>query len=339
MKYAEEDHANDLHRDLTRRFADSVPATAVSIDGAGVHWHCTAKRGHNFCSIACFEVGGPEYLTSFERDSEKVATGRTSSKLDTVNVVADWLQDQPLSRLYDRFRFVDQTKRALTSIRGDMLARVPELAQAVSGELQHVMCDIYCLWFSRVDRSCKISFYGKNEFPDTAFHWDKCELFRFQASDRKRLAAVLKRWLCDRTTPSALRTEFPEIEIGELADYYERGNPIEGEFIKSWESIERFYDEMTFPFVPKVRKLIARLREKGYDKSLRAGQSLSSLIVSRSRRHGLRENQSSTAFWFRNDGMDVYVNNEEPKKVTYPEIEFTTEIDDLLKKLEAADID
>jgi hypothetical protein len=218
MKYTEEDHAKDLHQYLTRRFAASVPATAVSIDGAGVHWHCTLKRGRNLCSIACFDVGVPEYLTLFERDSEKVATGRTSSKLDTINAVDDWLQGRQLSWLYDRFRFVDQTKRALDSIREDMIARVPELTEATPAELQHDVCYIYHLWFSDGDRSCRISFYAKNDLPDAAFHWDRCDIFRFQTSDRKRLAAVLKRWLCDRAMPSTLRTEFPWIEIGELAD-------------------------------------------------------------------------------------------------------------------------
>jgi hypothetical protein len=339
MKYAEEDHAKVLHRDLTRRFADSVPATAVSIGGAGVHWHCTAKRGRNCCSIACFDFGGQEYLTSFERDSDKIAMGRTSSKLDTVNAVDDWLQGQQLSRLYDRFRFVDQTKRALASIREDMTARVPELAEAAPGELQHGMCDIYYLWFRGADRSCQISFYGKNELPDAVFHWGGCELFRFRAGDRKRLAAVLKRWLCDRAMPSALRSEFPGVEIGELADYYERGNPIEGEFVKSWDSIERFFGGMHFPFAPRVRSLIAQMREKGYDKSLRAGQSLWSLIVSRSRRHGLRGDQPMVAFSFSNDGMEVYIQLDEETKVTYPEIGFTAGIDALLKKLEAKGID
>jgi hypothetical protein len=339
MKYAEEGYAKELHRELTWRFADSAPATAVSLDGAGVHWHCTARRGRNFCSIACFDVRGPEYLISFDRDSARVATGRNSSKLDTVDAVDDWLQGQQLARLYDRFRFVDQTKRALTSIREEMVLRVPELAEAAPAELQHDMCDIYYLWFRSIDRSCRLSFYGKNQLPDAAFHWDRYELFQFQAGDRKRLAAVLRRWLCDRAMPSTLRAEFPWIEIGELADYYERGNPIEGEFIKSWDSIDRFYNGMHFPFVPKVRALIARMRERGYDKSLRAGQSLWSLIVSRSRRHGLREDQPMIAFCFRNDGMDIYTCIDEEKKVASPEIEFTPEVDVLLKRLEAKAID
>ena len=154
----------------------------------------SSKCGPNFCSTACFDVRGAEYLTYFERDSKRCATGRTSSKHETINAVEDWLQGQQLSRLYDRFRFVDQTKRALAGIRDDIIARVSELAEEAPAELQHDMCDIYYLWFGGPRRSCRISFYGKNDVPDAAFHWDDCELFRFQAGDRSRLASVLKRW-------------------------------------------------------------------------------------------------------------------------------------------------
>jgi hypothetical protein len=135
--------------------------------------------------------------------------------------------------------------------------------------------------------------------------------------------------------PSALRTEFPDIQIGDLADYYERGNPIEGEFIKSWDFIERRYDTENFPFRQKVCALIAQMRQKGYDRSLRAGTSLWSLIVSRSRRHGLKENQPSIMFRFRDDGMEVHSYLDNETKEMHSEIELTPEIDKLLKRLEA----
>jgi hypothetical protein len=38
-----------------------------------------------------------------------------------------------------------------------------------------------------------------------------------------------------------MRKDFPWLQIDELADYYEAGKPIEGEFIQSWNSIESFY--------------------------------------------------------------------------------------------------
>src|SRR5882672_7130866 len=118
--------------------------------------------------------------------------------------------------LHDRFRFVDQTKRALSGIGDTVIARVPQLRQSATCELQHAIADIYYLWFRTGDRSCQISYHRNNEFTDAAFHWDECELFSFRADDNEQLADVLKRWLCDREMPSTMRTEFPWLSIGDL---------------------------------------------------------------------------------------------------------------------------
>jgi hypothetical protein len=341
MSYPEEDHAKDLYRDIARRFADSVPATAVSLKGAGVNWDCVAERGSSSCSIHCFDAPGPEYYTYFRQDSNNVATGRTSSKPDTLDAVDTWLRGNVLSNLYERFPFVDREKRVLSSIREDLLERVPELTQSAPSVLRCRIGDRFELSFEGGDRSCQLSFCGNNEFPVADFQWDKCPLFCFNADDRGRLADVLKRWLFDKAMPSAIRAEFPRIQIGELADYYERGRPIEGEFIMSWNGIERLYNEMganvDWPFLPKVRQFIAALRDKGYDRSLRAGQSMMSLIVSRSRRHGLRMNQPRIAFCFGNKGMTAHITPDGRK--LHGEIEVTEAICSLLDRLAAADID
>ncbi|MFL0094154.1 hypothetical protein V2574_05435 [Tenacibaculum maritimum] len=38
-----------------------------------------------------------------------------------------------------------------------------------------------------------------------------------------------------------MTNQFPEIQFGLLAEYYEKGKGIKGEFIESWNSIEEFY--------------------------------------------------------------------------------------------------
>lgn len=339
IKYVQEEIAKDLNLALTQGFTNSFPATELTIKGAGVNWNCEAKRNNNLCTIHCFDANGGEYLTHFERDSEMLAWARTSSKLDTINAVEDWLKGEELSALYLKYSFVDKTKRDLSSIQDDVVSRFPELAESSSIELRHVLSDIYELWFKSADRSCRISYYGKNKFPDAVFHWDECELFRFKADNDENLAKVLKRWLCDAAMPSTMREEFPWIQIGKLADYYEKGNPVEGEFIESWDSIERFYADMKYPILPQILNLIGKMRQKGYDKSLRAGQSLWTLILSRSRRHGLRIKQPCIAFQFLENGMDVYISLGEDKKIKFPKIEFNPEIDTLLKKLETMNID
>ncbi len=142
--------------------------------------------------------------------------------------------------------------------------------------------------------------------------------------------------------PSEMRSRFPWLMIGDLADYYEAGMPIEGEFIKSWDRMEKFYDDIRCPFADDIKVLMQAMRSRGYDKTLRAGQSLWSLILSRSRRHGMRREQPCIQFWFRNDGMDVinYIEDcRNSTKIPYTRIEFTPEIEGLLSQLQSGAID
>jgi hypothetical protein len=340
MKYEEENHARDLHEAFTRTLAALVPDAVASVAGRGVHWTCDAKKGDQACSVACFDdCGDPEYLTCFKQDAQAQAWGRTSQKEETLLAVVGWLQGQDLQLLYDRFRFIDKCKRSLMRIEALATECHPELAQCTTRNLIHRSCDMYELWFKAKDRSCRISYYGKNEFPDLIFHWDECQLFQVQTGQFRQVALLLKRWLCDYAMPSDLESEFPWIDIGQLARYYEEGRGVEGEFLLSWDSIVRFYSRVVdVPFGSQVLEMIARMREK-YGKTLRAGQSLYSLIVSRSRRHGLRTDQPRITFQFDNDRMEVSTNFDGETRLSFPEIELTTEIDALLKQLEAKEID
>lgn len=305
MKYPEEDVATGLFRALTQRFSSTT--TTISIQGEGVHWKCTARRENSECAIHCFHYHsfGAEYFTDFKRDAKQSATARTSSREDTIEAVAEWLDGQTVADPYAHFSCVDRTKRALEQLRNAVIAVVPELRQASSLEPEQPISDCRFLRFLGNDRACDVSFTGRNLRPDARFSWDQCQLFQFQPEDASRLAPVLKRWLCDRAPPSAMRAEFTWLEIGELADYYENGRPIEGEFLQSWTGIEQFYRQQWCETWHDVRAMIRAMRECGYDRVVRAGQSMSSLILSRSRRHGLEMGQPLVWFGFHPPLMDV----------------------------------
>lgn len=83
------------------------------------------------------------------------------------------------------------------------------------------------------------------------------------------------------------------------------------------------------------------MRERGYDRTLRAGQSLLTFIVSRSRRHGLRADQPRIVFDFHDNGMDVtyYGNIDADERLSYSKIEYTSRIDILMRQLKTKDID
>jgi hypothetical protein len=289
--------------------------------------------------VACFDDRGPEYLVAFQRNERSDATGRTVSRAEVVAAVADWLDGHGVEDLHQRFAFVDRRKRALATIEAETVTCCPELGRLASSEIRQVCGDLYDLWFKTQDRSCRISYYARNQFPDAEFHWDECELLRIQMGDTTRLAVMLKRWLCDQAMPSAMAAEFPEAESHPPARYYEEGRPAEGEFITSWDAIERFYEDALFPCAGPVLGMIARIRQAGYDKTLRAGQSLWLLVVSRSRRHGLREGQPSITFAFTGNGMDVYNDVDGQERLSFPRIEFTPQVNDLLNRLSTKHID
>src|SRR5687767_12267263 len=70
---------------------------------------------------------------------------------------------------------------------------------------------------------------------------------------------------------------------------------IQEEFIKSWNEIEQYFEDLTsnegWKHVKPILQVISHLRELGYDRAFRAGNSVWVLSLSRSIHHGLRDDQ------------------------------------------------
>jgi hypothetical protein len=121
---------------------------------------------------------------------------------------------------------------------------------------------------------------------------------------------------------------------------------LENEFIESWNHIK---PSSTYIFLGKppdlqeeILDFIIELRAKGYDKLLRAGSSVDRLVLSRSRRHGLRPEQACLVFIFHDEGMaifDSFKGGIENLIIQYPRIELTPEIEEIIKQLLKGPID
>ena len=336
MKQSEENYARDLHNKLERRFAPVSSQTEVTLSGGGVRWRCLAKRGQRSSLVHCFaDRSGPEFLTIFKQEDKEIAAGRTLSPIEAVEAIWHWLDVVTLDGLYANFRFVDWQKRELARIRDLVMKDFPDLGLAAPSELAYRGSALHNLWFRSETRSAHLYFYGKIEFPHAVFHWDQCELFRFKADDSPVLGAVLKRWLCDNALPSTMRKEFPELTIGELADYYENGNPVEGEFIQSWDRIEQFYGSEYFPLKGLVLPFLAELRRAGYDRKLRAGSSMWTFILSRSRRHRMRGDQPYVRFEFqsREGTMDIISGTQTEAPISGIAIAVSSSVEEALARL------
>lgn len=340
MKYVEEHYAAALYSEMAKRIAENAITADLNMSGGGVNRKCFAECGTRSCTVHCFSSQGPEYLVFFEQEAHENAAGRTASTSEATAAVVCWLEGNDLTQMYARFKFVDEVKRTLLAIAATAFEHCSELERLTTYDLQYYGSAIYKLKFKAIDRSCNISFWGKNRVSNCVFQWDESEMFRVPTDNYASLAVVLQRWLCDYAPPSSIRAEFDWIEMGPLADYYEQGRPIEGEFIESWNGIERFYQDKRFSYSSQVLTFITEIRRAGYDNRLRTGASLWSLIVSRSRRHGLRRgNQPYIVFGFPNGSLEVTSYVEGQEKFTLPEIAFTPQIAQLLERLTRREID
>lgn len=355
QKYPEEDHARALHAQLSRELASRLPGTIASVSGAGVHWNCRAEREQRVFTIHCFtapvRVAGPEFLVRFDEKQANPLWGRTRFQAEVVAAACAWLERQSVQALYAEFAFVERQRRALEKIEQQILASQPRLAELPSRKLVPFEGSDDCtLWFRTEDRSSEVSGYTYVNIAYAKFYWDECLQFSMQTGDTILLARLLKRWLCDNAMPSAIQREFPSVVLTNVAHFYEQGQGIEGEFLESWCQVEDFYKGIQRPFAMQVLNLIRRLRSAGYDRTLRAGTSLFSLLVSRSRRHGLRSGQPCIAFSFGDapftggaittGGMEagVYFDGHE-RTIFFPGIEWSDNLNALLKELEAKPID
>jgi hypothetical protein len=115
---------------------------------------------------------------------------------------------------------------------------------------------------------------------------------------------------------------------------------IEVAFVQSWDWIEQFYrddllSQATWRWLGAVPNLLSGLRERGYDRVLRAGQSLFILILSRSREYGLRDDQPFVAIEPQRDGSMRLTSKFAGKEttVTQPTTAICGELLGMLEKL------
>jgi hypothetical protein len=357
MKYLQEEIARELYRDLKTRFhGDQNPflklaglfkknnarsSIKVKIEGRGIHWKCLVESGNTQCQIHCFhynnvqaKINGPEYYTYFKTADVVVATGRIRDKEKTIDAVAHWCNNETPELLYEHFEFVDREKRVLKNIKDDIISFYPELLNAEKIEVIADHFYSYHLHIALTERSCSVYVNGYTGESVYKFKWDGNFIFETLIPDTARMGLLIKQWVVDAEKPSVLSSIFTDIDFGELAEYFEKGNPFEGEFLKSWNGVEEFYKEVNLPIKPQIMQLIKTMREKGFDKTLRAGTSLYDLILSRSRRHGLSQEQAWVRFSFHYIKSVMEVRTSKKEVLTFDAVVYTDDIERILKTLE-----
>jgi len=296
----QERQARELYKRLLETFTNSSPATNIVIDEPGLHWRCSLNRGDRMCVIHCFGEKG--FAISFRINDVSKARGRTRLEGELISSVVSWLQGNNLNKIHDDFEFIDPGKRALEKFRDQAIEVYPELERCTNIILEPKSSESFCLWFITSERYCQMYFCTQGQFPTCEFFWEDFHIFEFLVEDRLEAALIFKRWFSDNVMPSDLAQEFSRLDKGKLSKYYDIGKVIEEQFILNWDEIEQFYIRKEFfPNIPQhldILKMITQMRQKGFDRILRAGTSVANLLLSRSRYHDLMVPQSILVFQF-----------------------------------------
>ena len=240
-RFPAENISKALVATLRRRLGGDLSGAEILARGGGEYWTCDAKHGASRCLISCFR--GPSYLATLSRDGEDQAYARTHNAAEIIAVVGDWLRGQAPADLHKTHDCVDWCMRALGRVQDELTSHREELRTDVQSELYQRIADIYHLEFKHDARTCDLSINRETGKLHARFTWDETDQFEYNPDDHKTLATILVRWICETAKPSAIADEFPEIELGDLAKYYEAGRPVEGEFLHSWDLIDQFYEE------------------------------------------------------------------------------------------------
>mgnify|MGYP001119764513 CR=1 FL=1 len=344
--HEEEKIARQFYAELQKKFETFDENIQITIQGAGVHWSCKVKYDQRTCEIHCsrdhlFDEQKPSYAIHFLEDTNDAAFGRIDDPMKALQSVQLWIDQISLEAMYDHFEFVDLDKRNIIKIHQQILDFVPELETQANLRLIQKYSNFFELHMHKGGRSCELTGFGINSPIAFTFKAEETRLFESDGS-LEELTRMAKNWLIDEWSPTELETTFPGLSTGKLASYYESGKLVEGEFMVSWDGIEKFFDECdsaSFPVKQDVLGLIRAMRAKGYDHHLRAGQSLYSLVLSRARRHGLNGNQSCIQFGYQDALLTTNVDIKGERTTLITKIIYTQELEDLLENLKQQSID
>jgi hypothetical protein len=126
---------------------------------------------------------------------------------------------------------------------------------------------------------------------------------------------------------------------------YENDNQtIEEEFSRSWDRIEEFFTHLSneWGWLIPILGLIAQMRERGYDRQFRAGQSMEIFVLSRALNHGLRPEQAAFRIELQMDDRMHLRYLEHPDvhiEMDVDRVEITPEVEEFLTRLLAHPID
>jgi len=115
---------------------------------------------------------------------------------------------------------------------------------------------------------------------------------------------------------------------------------IEKDFLASWDKVQLFFERLNYWEHDHILKIITYLRDRGYDRKLRAGQSIYYFVLSRSRHHRLRKDFARLFIILTEDTMQLkYVAGGSKEEYEFDTISVNDKLIELVDKLASRPID
>lgn len=114
---------------------------------------------------------------------------------------------------------------------------------------------------------------------------------------------------------------------------------IEQDFQDSWDKMDEFFHRLVETYHWEghrpIFNILAEMRQRGYDKQLRAGQSMSTFVLTRARNHHYRAHHGRIRLDVKSTGLQVnyYKKDEEKIEIVTDSFDYTDEIDALIQRL------
>ena len=271
------------------------------------------------------------YTVLCERNKE-IASSRTDSMEQTVDLIFHFMEGEKLVELYQRYDFVDRKKRKLALLQTVVNDVYPEMKEIAVNRIVEDILSYPELEFEDGERLCRIHFHASKEYPRWIYFWNGTRIFEISNPYDAINAQIAMRWVLEKVRPSELNMDYPEIDTGKLAQFYEKGKGLEGEFTLSWE--ESIKNLKQGEHHEKVLKLFEQFENAGYYQLFRTNFNLWTLVMTRSKKKLKLSDQPFISIRFYENKSEVSVKDIHGTLHRFEEIELTSEMKRIIQELQ-----
>ncbi|MBL0316247.1 MAG: hypothetical protein IPP69_10870 [Flavobacteriales bacterium] len=306
---------------------------------SGAYSSCEVKNSTRTCHIYINKIETEsqhqtslDFYTVLGERNKEIASAKTDSMEHMVNLIFDFIEGENLIELYRRYDFVDRKKRKLILLQTLINDVYPAMKEIAVNRIVEDILSYPELEFEDGERLCRIHYHASKEFPRWIYFWNGTRIFETSNPHDAINAQIAMRWVLEKVRPSELNMDYPEIDTGKLAQFYEQGKGLEGEFTLSWE--ESIKNLKQGEHHEKVRKLFKQFEKAGYYQLFRTNANSWTFVMTRSKKNLKLSDQPFISFRFYENKSEVSVKDIHGTLHRFEEIELTSEMKRIIQELQ-----